>query len=70
MRKPRKTPLRRLRESRTFNQKQFAKLLGKSQQTVSKYERGDLTPPRDVQDHIATIFGVPRHDVFPDAVSA
>lgn len=58
-------PLRNLRRSRTINQDDFARLVGISQQSLSKIERGILRPSADVQALIATVLGVPRDEVFP-----
>jgi transcriptional regulator with XRE-family HTH domain len=65
--KTRDTPLRNLRRARTISQANFARLLGVSQQTYSKYESGLITPPRDQQARIATILGVVIADVFGEA---
>jgi len=59
------SPLMNLRKARTFNQAQFSKLIGVSQQTLSKYERGQLTPSPDMQARIAALLGVSRHEIFP-----
>lgn len=72
-RKKLSTPLRNLRRSRTLNQAELAGLLGVSQQTLSKFERGLLIPSRDMQELAATILGVSRQELFPvesEAVSA
>ena len=59
-------PLRNLRRSRTINQEDFSRLVGISQQTLSKIERGIFTPSTDVQALIATILGVSRAECgFP-----
>lgn len=58
------TPLRNLRQTRTISQAVFARLIGVSQQTYSKYESGLLTPPYDQQVRIATVLGVPVTAVF------
>ena len=68
MRKP--MPLRNLRRSRTINQATLASLLGISQQTLSKYEKGVLTPSVDLQARLAVILGVSRADLFPAEVAA
>ena len=66
MKKPAVTPLRNLRRARTLNQETFAQLLGVSQQTLSKYERGLLVPSRDMQAVMAAILGVSVDTLFPD----
>jgi transcriptional regulator with XRE-family HTH domain len=58
------TPLRNLRRARTISQAYFARLLGVSQQTYSKYESGLITPPIDQRARIATILGVAVADLF------
>jgi putative transcriptional regulator len=58
-------PLRNLRRARTLNQEQLAAILGVSQQTLSKYEKGILVPDVHMQARIAAIFGVSRADIFP-----
>ena len=58
------TPLRNLRRARTISQVNFARLLGVSQQTYSKYESGVITPPVDQQARIAAILGVAVADLF------
>lgn len=64
------SPLRNLRKARTLSQAQLAAAAGVTQQTLCKYERGTIVPPTDMQVRLATILGVPRRDVFPDAVEA
>lgn len=59
-------PLRNLRRARTLNQETLARLVGVSQQSLSKFESGILVPSRDVQDRIATILGASRAECgFP-----
>jgi transcriptional regulator with XRE-family HTH domain len=60
------TPLRNFRRARTISQANFARLLGVSQQTYSKYESGVLDPPADQQARMAVILGVPVNDLFPN----
>lgn len=57
--------LRNLRRARTLSQEQLATILGISQQTLSKYEKGVLVPDVDMQARIAAIFGVSAKDLFP-----
>jgi putative transcriptional regulator len=63
MRKPLR--LRNLRRARTLNQHDLARLVGISQQSLSKIEKGILAPSVDVQARIAAILGVSRADLFP-----
>ena len=59
-------PLRNLRRSRTINQEDFSRLVGISQQSLSKIERGVFIPSTDIQALIATILGVSRAECgFP-----
>jgi len=70
MRKPTvATPLRQLRKARTMNQTALAGLVGVSQQTIAKYERGVVVPPVAVQARLAAILGVSVADVFPQPES-
>jgi transcriptional regulator with XRE-family HTH domain len=62
----RDTPLRRTRRARTLTQQQFADLLGISQETLSRAERGHPIS-RDLQELAATILGVPRQELFPES---
>jgi transcriptional regulator with XRE-family HTH domain len=63
------SPLRNLRRARTLNQTDLARLVGVTQETISKAERGRLRLTVDVEARIATVLGVPRHDVFPASAS-
>lgn len=62
---PKTTPLRNLRRARTLNQSELAALVGITQQSLSKAERGVLTLSPDVRARIAAILGVAESDVFP-----
>jgi transcriptional regulator with XRE-family HTH domain len=64
------TPLENLRRTRTLSQQQLAKVLGVSQQTFSKYEKGKLMPSPDMQARIAAVLGVARHELFPEAIAS
>ena len=59
------TPLRNFRRARTLNQDELARLLGISQQTLSKYESGHLVPSPDVQARLASILGVSVDALLP-----
>lgn len=61
------TPLRTIRRARTINQAQLARLIGVSQQTLSKFESGKLVPRPDVQARIAAILGASRQEIFPES---
>lgn len=60
-----KSPLANLRRARTLTQAQLADLVGLSQQTIGKVEKGTHTLTVDVQERIAAILGASRHEVFP-----
>lgn len=64
------TPLRNLRRARTINQANLASILHVSQQTLSKYERGVLTPSADMQELIAAVLGGSRAELFPEPTQA
>lgn len=49
-----------------MNQSDLARLVGVSQETISKAERGNLNLSADVQARIAAVLGSSRHDLFPD----
>jgi putative transcriptional regulator len=49
-----------------LNQEQLAKLVGLSQQTLSKIEHGALMPSKDVQARLAAILGVAVADLFSE----
>jgi transcriptional regulator with XRE-family HTH domain len=56
-------PLRNLRRARTLNQQDLARLVGISQQSLSKFEKGTLVPSVDVQARLAAILGASRADL-------
>jgi putative transcriptional regulator len=62
--------MRNLRRTRTINQTDMARLVGVTQESISKFERGILTPSFDVQARIAAVLGVSRQDLFPDSKEA
>jgi transcriptional regulator with XRE-family HTH domain len=58
--------MRNLRRARTLNQEDLARLVGISQQSLSKIEKGLLVPSVDVQARIAAILGASRAELgFP-----
>lgn len=63
------TALRNLRRARTLNQAEMARLIGVAQQTWSKYEKGALVPPVDVQARIAAILGASVDQCFPQVAA-
>lgn len=60
------SPLRNLRRARTLNQSDLARLVGVTQETISKAERGSLNLSSDIQERIAAVLGSSRHELFPD----
>lgn len=66
MNRIKQSPLRQLRRARTMNQEQLASIVGVTQETISKAERGVLPLSVDVQERIAAILGAARHDIFPE----
>lgn len=60
-------PLRHIRVARTLSQHALARLMGVSQQTLSKWERGLLEPSSDMQIRLAAVLGVSVADAFPPA---
>ena len=58
--------LKQLRKNKKFNQTQMAELLGLHLQTISRYERGELTPSLDVLSVIAEKFHVDMNSLISD----
>ena len=58
---------RNIRKARTLSQVDLAKLLGVSQQTISKIEKGTIQPSADIQARAAAILGVGRDELFHGA---
>lgn len=62
--------LRNVRRTRTINQEELARLVGITQESLSKAERGLLRLRPDVQARIAAILGVGVDQLFdPSAVA-
>jgi len=60
------TPLSEYRRARTtLSQETLAELLRVRQQTYSKYETGEVTPPPKQRARIAAILGVPPSVLWP-----
>lgn len=59
------TPLANLRRARALSQQDLARIVGISQQSLSKVERGLLHPSPDVRALLATILGVGERDLWP-----
>lgn len=63
--KQQSSPLRNIRVARTISQADLAKLVGVTQETISKAERGILRPSPDVQARLAAVLGASSDDLFP-----
>lgn len=59
-----------MRRARTIKQADLARLVGVTQETISKFERGILRPSADVQARLAAVLGASREDLFPTAQEA
>ena len=70
MRRKENSPLRNMRQTRTISQAELAGLVGITQESLSKAERGIIRLRPDVQARIAAILGAPREEIFPEAVAA
>lgn len=60
------TPLRNLRRARTLNQADLARLVGVTQQAMSRFERGEEQLPVDVAARLAAILGVSARDIVAE----
>lgn len=58
------TPIAIIRKARTLSQQDMARLLGVSQQTLSKFETGRLAPDAAVRVRMAAILGVSENELF------
>jgi len=56
-----------MRRARTMTQTDLAHVVGVTQETISKAERGRLQLSRDVQARIATVLGTSVDDLFQEA---
>lgn len=53
-----------------MNQSDLARLVGVTQETISKAERGTLNLSADIQARIAAVLGASRHELFPASDAA
>jgi transcriptional regulator with XRE-family HTH domain len=60
------TPLRRVRRARAMSQEHLALIVGVTQETISKAERGAPLSV-DLQELVATVLGTPRSELFPES---
>lgn len=58
------TPLANLRRARTLSQADVSRVLGISQQHLSKIERGLLHPSADIRARLSAILGVSERDLW------
>lgn len=56
--------IKEVREAKGLSQAQLGRLIGKSEPTVNRYERGNRKPTRDVLNAIAQALGVPLKSLF------
>lgn len=62
--------LRNIRRTRTITQTELADLVGVTQETISKAERGLLQLRPDLQARIAAILGTSPHELFSESEEA
>jgi transcriptional regulator with XRE-family HTH domain len=60
------SPLRNLRRTRTITQADLARIVGVTQETMSKYERGVIVPSADMAALIAAVLGSTAQALFPE----
>ena len=58
--------IRKYRKEKEYTQEELAKKIGKGRVTVSKYERGSLTPSPYALVTLASVFGVCMIDILRD----
>lgn len=56
-----------MRRTRTMSQEDLARLVGVTQESISKAERGVIRLTPDVQARIAAILGSTRAELFPES---
>jgi transcriptional regulator with XRE-family HTH domain len=60
------SPLRNIRRTRTISQAELARLIGVTQDVISRAERGQIRLRPDVQARIAAILGSSPQALFPE----
>ncbi len=61
------SPLRNVRRLRTISQEDLARIVGITQESLSKAERGLLRLSPDVQGVLAAVLGSSREELFPSS---
>lgn len=49
-----------------WTQEQLAEAVGSRYQYIGRYERGMIGTPKDLQEKIASVLGLPKKVIFPD----
>ena len=58
--------IKKLRLSKKLTQKQLGEKIGRSTESIKKYESGEITPPWSVVERIAEALNVPFNELVPD----
>jgi transcriptional regulator with XRE-family HTH domain len=58
--------IKKLRLSKKLTQKQLGEKIGRSTESIKKYESGEITPPWTVLEDIAKALDVPFNELIPD----
>ena len=58
--------IKKLRLSKKLTQKQLGEKIGRSTESIKKYESGEITPPWSVVGRIAEALNVPFNELVPD----
>ena len=58
--------IKKLRLSKKLTQKQLGEKIGRSTESIKKYESGEITPPWNVVERIAEALNVPFNELVPD----
>lgn len=59
--------LKYFRRQMNWTQTQLAKAVGSRQLYISRYERGIIGTPKQLQPKIASVLGLPLEVIFPDS---
>lgn len=62
----RKNKIRYYRRLLNWTQEQLAEAVGSRYQYIGRYERGMYRTPKDLQEKISAVLGLPRETIFPD----
>lgn len=66
MRIIKRNKIRYYRRLLNWTQEQLAEAVGSRYQYIGRYERGMYRTPKDLQEKIASVLGLPLETVFPD----